>query len=184
MRRINNPDFSAKAWRAAPEMTPREFLDHVVQPNLDQLRADPGDLRHAHNAVLTTDALMGYVYQRLIQFRPAVLPSGCKSDDLYRDELAGRDRACHVHRDLAAALKHGHLDRGPKKRRVRSAGAIGRRGLGFPPGLFREQCAPAQGDTDFIVMVHTNDDEGPTSALDLVAHTVKVLDAELKKYGL
>jgi hypothetical protein len=182
MRRINNPDFSAKAWRAAPEMTPREFLDRVVQPNLDQLRADPGDLRHAHNAVLTTDALMGYVYQRLIQIRPAVLPSGCTSDARYRAALAGRDRACHVHRDLAAALKHGHLD--SRKRHVRSAGAMGRRGTGFPPGLFREQCAPAQGDTDFIVIVHTNDDEGPTSALELVAHTVKVLDAELKKYGL
>ena len=36
-------------------MTPREFLQTVVRPNLEEFNADYGSVRRAHNAVATVE---------------------------------------------------------------------------------------------------------------------------------
>ena len=115
---ILDPKFSAdEGWLPAPDMTPREFLEHVVKPNIADLRANPGSSRHAHNAVLTSDALAGHIYFWLHR-QLSVLP-GFKDDDIgYRNDLASRHLAYRILRDLAAALKHVALMRRGKEGRL------------------------------------------------------------------
>jgi hypothetical protein len=164
---------------ASPELTPHEFLDHIVRPNLEALRSEPGSLRHAHNAVLTADALAAHVFLQLMQIRPAVIPQYKNHDDGYRDALADAHPTYRVLRDLAAALKHAALLR-PKPRIVRAAGQMGARRSGWGNAMWDVDAW----DGDFLVVLHTDDDSGPRSVGDVVTEGLAVLEAEMQKHGL
>jgi hypothetical protein len=43
-------------------MTPREFLDEVVRPNVAEFNVNFGSLRTAYNAVAAVDALAAHIY--------------------------------------------------------------------------------------------------------------------------
>jgi hypothetical protein len=43
-------------------MTPREFFKAVVRPNVDEFHTHYADMRHAHNAVSSIDALAAHLY--------------------------------------------------------------------------------------------------------------------------
>jgi hypothetical protein len=185
MRVILDPKFSAdEGWLPAPDMTPREFLEHVVKPNIADLRANPGSSRHAHNAVLTSDALAGHIYFWLHR-QLSVLP-GFKDDDIgYRNDLASRHLAYRILRDLAAALKHVALMRRGKEGRlipriVRTSGQMAARPSVFDPAVFD----PDVFDASYLVVVHTDDDEVPRALGDIVAEGLAVLEAEMQKHGL
>jgi hypothetical protein len=177
--RSNSPKAQMAIELAFPELTPREFLDHIVRPNMAALRADPGSLRHAHNAVLTADALAAHVFLQLMQIRPAVIPEYKTHDDGYRDALSDAHPAYRTLRDLAAALKHAALLR-PKPRIVRAAGQMGARRSGWDNAIWDVDVW----DGDFLVVVHTDDDEVARPAFEIIEKGVEVLEAEMLKHGL
>jgi hypothetical protein len=88
-------------------MTPREFLEQVVRPNVEELKAS-SSLRHAYNAVAAVDALAAHIFNWLRQHVPAAVAT-CKNDTEYRDLLARTHGDFALLRDLAKALKHVEL---------------------------------------------------------------------------
>ena len=105
-------------------MTPTEFHDDVAQPNMEHALRHPGDTRALINAVLTLDALAGFIYAHGHAAGVPLMQKHRRDDD-FRDDLASISRSYRVLRDLAASLKHGALDPGRKKPRlVRNGGAV------------------------------------------------------------
>jgi len=92
-------------------MTPREFLDIVVRPNVEDLHGGYDDLRRAYNAVSAVDALAAHLYVWARANAPAAVASDL-DDTLYRATLAARNPQFALLRDIAKALKHVHLTRG------------------------------------------------------------------------
>ena len=86
-------------------MTPREFLDTVVSPNMAVLDQEFGDLRLALNAALSVDALAGHI------FYAASNSIHAKNDSDYREQIAIQHSDFRIMRDLANAIKHGRLTR-------------------------------------------------------------------------
>jgi len=93
----------------------------VAEPNVNEAMAKPGDLRSAVNAILSLDALVGQVHAALLVSGKTVT----RSDEAFRDEIGSKLLAYRIVKDVAAALKHGRLDR-PKaqERLVRDATAL------------------------------------------------------------
>jgi hypothetical protein len=92
-------------------MTPREYLETVVRPNVDDFHTHFADVRHAQNAISTVDALAAHVYVWATANNPAAVASS-DHDTAYRDELAARNKDFALLRDIAKAQKHVHLTRG------------------------------------------------------------------------
>jgi hypothetical protein len=92
-------------------LTPRQFLEEVVRPNLAELDEAPDDRRRAFNAAAAVDALAGLIYEELRQLESSEI-DGIDGDDEYREALAGRDRSFAFLRELAKAQKHGRIEWG------------------------------------------------------------------------
>lgn len=86
-------------------MTPREYLDQVVRPNIADLARDNGDLRLALNAVHAVDALAAHIFYGA----GGAAKIGDKDDVAYRARLAGQDAEFGLLRDVAKAAKHVEL---------------------------------------------------------------------------
>lgn len=95
----------------------RQFLDEVVQPNMQAALEEPSHLRLAVNAVLTIDSLAGVIFAAMRETGHDRV-AGLKTDDAFRDQLAGECHEFRVLRDLAAAYKHGELTN-PKPKQPR-----------------------------------------------------------------
>ncbi|MGZ8285680.1 MAG: hypothetical protein ACXW27_04375 [Allosphingosinicella sp.] len=91
-------------------MTPGAFLNDVVRPNVADFHQNFGDLRLAHNAVASVDALAAHLYVWLKANAPNAV-SGIVDDSAFRAELANRDEMFRLLRDIAKAQKHVHLTR-------------------------------------------------------------------------
>ena len=89
-------------------MTPREFLEQVVRPNINDFSTNYASVRHAYNAVAAVDALAAHIYIWCVHNAPSEV-AGLADDSHYRDQLAGRDSDFRVLRDLAKAQKHVRL---------------------------------------------------------------------------
>lgn len=89
-------------------MTPREYIEAVVRPNLADLEKDEGDLRHALNAVHAVDALAA----RIFVAAGGREGTGAKDDTHFRKMLADQYADLALLHDLAKAVKHAVLDRG------------------------------------------------------------------------
>src|SRR5690349_18817708 len=89
-------------------MTPRKFLEAVVRPNVDEFHNHYADMRHAHNAVSTIDALAAHLY---VWAKKNGAPSiaSIQNDSRFRSELAARNPDFALLRDIAKAQKHVYL---------------------------------------------------------------------------
>jgi hypothetical protein len=97
-------------------MTPADFLNEVVIPNVAASGENVGDLRLAVNAILTLDALVGIIHADRYKQRLET----ADDDTCFRNRLAERHEEYGLIRDTASALKHGELRR-KKPRLVRRA---------------------------------------------------------------
>jgi hypothetical protein len=95
-------------------MTPGEFVGAIVEPNIQEFLATQTDIRRAINAIHAVDDLVGQIHAWAKANAPG---SVADDDDEYRDHLSA-DEEFRALRDMAAALKHGELDR-PKKKMPR-----------------------------------------------------------------
>jgi hypothetical protein len=100
-------------------MTPAEFLNEIVAPNVAALSDDVGDLRLAVNAILTLDAMAGIIHDNL--YKRGLVTTA--NDVEFRDRLALQYPEYVIVRDAAFALKHGELRSG-KPRLVRRAAQV------------------------------------------------------------
>jgi hypothetical protein len=98
-------------------MTPTEFLNGIVTPNVDALGDNVGDLRLAVNTILTLDALAGIIHAHL--HRQGLEQS---KDAAFRDRIASQHLEYRILRDAAFALKHGELN--GNTRLVKRAGQV------------------------------------------------------------
>ena len=112
-------------------MTPREFLETVVRPNIDNLTGKNGSLIDAYNAVAAVDALAGHLFVWLRQNKPGAIVM-CRDDTEYREKLAERSPDFRFLRDLAKAQKHVELRRGQPV--VTSVAQVTSRSLGWDEG--------------------------------------------------
>jgi hypothetical protein len=102
-------------------MTPKDFYELVVSPNLKDFHADPGNLRLAVNAILSLDALFGITYWALKDAGHPVPVRKNKDDTDLRDHYSDLSDDFKAFRDGAKAIKHGQLYRGETKLLVKSA---------------------------------------------------------------
>lgn len=109
-------------------MTPVEFLDRVVRPNVAEFNDHYGDERRAYNAVAAVDALAAHFYVWCRQIghpRVANIPN----DSDFRASLARLDPSFQLLRDAAKAQKHVKLTQGNPT--VSRADQIEARSLGW-----------------------------------------------------
>lgn len=86
-------------------MTPREFLDQVVRPNVADQKAAYGDFRKAYNAIHAVDALAAHIFV-WCQAKAPQLVAGLASDGAYRGRLRARSPDFQLVSDAAKAGKH------------------------------------------------------------------------------
>lgn len=109
-------------------MSPRQFLETVVRPNIRVFHDNFADQRHAYNAISAIDALAAHLYFWASANAPAAVVSD-PDDTYFRGSPAKRDPQFALLRDIAKAQKHVHLRRGSPQ--VTSADQISARPLGY-----------------------------------------------------
>lgn len=114
-------------------MTPREFLEAVVRPNVEEFHTHYADVRRAHNAVSTIDALAAHLYVWAKQTCTESVDL-VQNDSHFRNELAGRNPDFALLRDIAKAQKHVHLTQHNPK--VARADQIVSRKIGYGEGPY------------------------------------------------
>lgn len=95
-------------------MTPKEFLDQVVTPNVSDFQNDFGNVRLAFNAVAAIDALAANLFN-WIKSNATGKERGATNDSAYRAALSKIDVDFPLVRDLAKANKHFLLTDGKPK---------------------------------------------------------------------
>lgn len=116
-------------------MTPREFLESVVRPNIQDFHDNFASLRHAHNAVSSVDALAAHLYVWAKTHAPTAVAS-VNDDSYYRQTLSLRDQQFALLRDIAKAQKHVHLTRHSPQ--VARADQVTSRAIGYGEGGYGE----------------------------------------------
>ena len=116
-------------------MTPREFLEIVVRPNVDEFKANDGSVRHAYNAVAAIDALAAHLYLWCKTNASSEIV-GVLDDAQYRARLAQSSSDFRLLRDIAKAQKHAHLDRGAPE--VTAAAQVAARSIGWDQARWDE----------------------------------------------
>jgi hypothetical protein len=150
-------------------MSPAEFLATVVQPNMQTALEQPNDLRAIVNAVLTVDALPGFIHAAgVVADDPAMMAH--KADDDFRAALATISPSYRVLRDMAAALKHGDLDRKRKRPRLVRSGGAARRVRNMC-GLY--QCGDSLGGS--VVVIEFDPGPGYVRASNVIADSFRML---------
>jgi hypothetical protein len=95
-------------------MTPSEYYEEVVQPNVIDALKEPQSARAASNAILSIDALAGITFWYLHDRGDATAIKHGKDDSPYKAKLAVQSPAFRTLRDAAFSLKHGRLMRGTR----------------------------------------------------------------------
>lgn len=113
-------------------MTPREYIEAVVRPNLADLEEDEGDLRHALNAVHAVDALAARIYVAA----GGKEGTGAKDDTRFRKVLGDQHADFALLHDLAKAVKHAVLERGSPI--VGSASQVEVKAIGWDQAVWGE----------------------------------------------
>ena len=106
-------------------MTPRDYLEQIVRPNLADLADNYGDIRKAMTAVHSADALAAHIFHAV----GGRIVTGAANDTAYRKLLAGENGEFRLVRDLAKAAKQVVLHRG--KPLVSTADQIVSQGLSW-----------------------------------------------------
>jgi hypothetical protein len=116
-------------------MTPRDFLQDVVRPNIAEFEAEYASERRAFNAVAAVDALSAHIYVWCRKNAPDEV-TDITDDSAFRAELAKRCPEVGMLRDIAKAQKHVHLNRGNPG--VTTAAQITARPTGWGEGRWGE----------------------------------------------
>ena len=154
-------------------MTPRDFLEQIVRPNMADLANDYGDIRKAISAVHSADALAAHIFDAV----GGRIVTGAADDTAYRELLAGEHAEFRLVRDLVKATKHVVLDRG--KPLVSTADQIDSRGLGWGEARWREG---RRGSQPQVVVVT---DAGEHRVIETVVRkAVEFLEAEMTAFGI
>ncbi|MEK7995882.1 MAG: hypothetical protein AAB403_18950 [Planctomycetota bacterium] len=107
-------------------MTPRQHLEQIVRPNLDEMELDRGDMRFAFNAAAAVDALAAHMYCWAVEHSPDRVAEE-EDDNSYRHTLAAKNLDFKLTTEVARANKHVRLDRG--KPTVKTASQMATREL-------------------------------------------------------
>jgi hypothetical protein len=159
-------------------MTPREFLDVMVRPNVDDFHARFGDVCCAFNAVMAVDALAAHIFVWLQGNSPSEV-AGLGDDTHYRGKLAASHERFRLLRDIAKAQKHVRLTRGNPV--VTRASQVSERAIGWGEGAWGKGRwgGPPQ------VVVDMDDDDGSFFYLEgVVDDALGCLEAEMGRLGL
>jgi hypothetical protein len=161
-------------------MTPREFLDEVVRPNVAEFNVNFGSLRTAYNAVAAVDALAAHIYW-WCKTNSSAEVKGDRDDDRHRERLVGRDKAkgdgnFSLLRDIAKAQKHVQLIYGEPL--IKLAERVTARSMGA--GELR--AGGRVGDRPQVVV----DIEcvGPFYVWNVVDGALAFLEAEMRRLGI
>jgi hypothetical protein len=114
-------------------MTPRQFIEQVVQPNVAEFHPADDNLRYAYNAVAAVDALAAHIYVWCLANAQAEV-AGLKDDTAYREKLARTHDDFRLLRDIAKAQKHVKLTRRPPP--ISEAKQINTRPVGYGEGPY------------------------------------------------
>jgi hypothetical protein len=110
-------------------MTPKEFLNEVVEPNINEFHRNPSDRRRAYNAISSADALAAHIYEHAPGHR-----RGATNDTEYRHKLAEESPDLKTLFEVAKALKHVSLRWGSPE--VKREEQIGARSVAFSEGPY------------------------------------------------
>lgn len=155
-------------------MTPREYLEQIVRPNVADLTARPGDMRHAFNAIAAVDALAAHIYVWDKQHGSGSILGA--DDTQYRQTLSARDRDFELVFETAKASKHVRLTRGSPS--VAAADQVASRVANW--GDFR--WGELRWDT-LMVYISPNG-EASWTALDVVTRALAFLEREMASLGI
>ena len=114
-------------------MTPRQFVEQVVRPNVADFRVNDADIRHAYNAAAAVDSLAAHIYGWCTA-NAAVEVAGLRDDSHYRAKLADIHDDFRLLRDIAKAQKHVRLTQGTPV--ITAAEQISTRAVGYGEGPF------------------------------------------------
>jgi hypothetical protein len=92
-------------------MTPLDHLELVVRPNMQAMRDDVADIRHAFNAIAAVDSLAAHIYWWAVHNKPGYVAEP-DDDTGFRKRLVERDKDFRLVFDIAKASKHVRLMRG------------------------------------------------------------------------
>ena len=154
-------------------MTPREFLEKVVRPNIAEFDANFGSEQRAYNALAAVDSLAAHIYVWCKGNAPSEI-AGIPDDSAYRETLAGRSPDFRLLRDIAKAQKHVHLTRGNLE--VTTAAQVTARSLGWGEARWDEGRwgGPPQ-------VVVTTDNGDLRYVEQIVAASLAILEAEMTR---
>lgn len=97
-------------------MTPTEFKEQFVLPNIADMKADVGNIRLAYNCVFTLDAFAAQIYTWGKSGPGSKITA--RDDSAYRGQLARKNADFRLVRDIAKAMKHVELTRPARKKPV------------------------------------------------------------------
>ena len=158
-------------------MTPREFLEQVVRPNVADFHANYGSLRHSYNAVAAVDALAAHIYVWCTTNVPAQV-YGAADDSAYRTKLAGLNHDFGLLRDIAKAQKHVHLTRGTPQ--VTRAEQVSARPIGYGEGQYG--AGRYDGPPQLVVDINPGDFRYVESVVD--AALAFLVEREMQRLGI
>ena len=152
-------------------MTPREFLDQVVRPNVADFHANYGSLRHGYNAVAVVDALAAHIFW-YIRNAPAQ-----GDDTAYRATLASRNHDFRLLRDIAKAQKHVRLTKGVPQ--VVRAEQVSARSISYGEGQYG--AGRYDGPPQLVVDINPGDFRYVESVVDAA---LTFLEGEMQRLGI
>lgn len=157
-------------------MSPLEYLDQVVRPNLADAHAHYSDVRHCFNAVAAVEALAAHIFHLCLSSAAAEVAEVTRDTD-YRDRLARRNPDFELLRDVAKAQKHVELTQGTPL--VSGAGQVGQRSLGWGQARWDE------GRWDGPPQVVVETDAGELRAMSAVLDgALNFLLGEMRRLGI
>lgn len=147
-------------------MTPVEFLEQMVRPNIAEFMKDKGDLRLAYNAILSVNALVAHIHH-------ARSEPTAKDDDKFRNSLAGENSNYALLRDAANAVKHVRLTRGSPQ--LSSVGQISAK----PMVMADWRCLDEVPTLDAHHVVVEREHGEPRPVSELLAEAVEFLEGRM-----
>lgn len=157
-------------------MTPREFLEQVVRPNMAELEEHYGDIRRAANAIAALDALPAHMFAWATE-NDATKVAGIASDDAYRQALRRRNRDFELASEAAKAGKHVVLTRGTPS--VDRADRVKTQSMGWGQGRWGDM----RWDGPLQVVVEPIG-EAPWGVEGVLTRALAFLEAEMTALGI
>jgi hypothetical protein len=157
-------------------MTPRQFLEQVVQVNVAEFHRDEADMRLAYNAVASVDSLAAHIYVWCSANAIADV-DGSPDDTMYRDKLWSLNDDFQLLRDIAKAQKHVKLNRG--KPIITEAKQIGVRPVVWGEGPYGH--GAFGGPPQVVVDINLGN---MRYVVQIVDGALRFLEAEMERLGI